>query len=101
MNIIETSPTLISSPNSAIPATSSFTPPAGALTLYLLRNGNAYQAAVADENGNLVASASVANYASKILEADRLFKRGFVLAPNDSSSSSDFLVGVDNYEYFK
>ncbi len=101
--ITESSPSLIPSPFYVVVgnATLSAVTPGDSIRVYFYRNGTAYQAVSADPSGNILASINVSSYASVIDAAVGLTGRGITLAPYDTSGSTNILVKIDNYAYYK
>jgi hypothetical protein len=100
--ITETSYTYLPLPYYVIAASTSTGPAtlSQPATLWFYRNGDAYQAAVMDAGGKILGKIVVPSYTTAS-GYTVLVKRGLVLGPYDSTSSTSVLVRADNYGYYK
>jgi hypothetical protein len=80
-------------------AGASYAPTAGqTVSLYFLRDGTSYHAAVVDQSGKLLASASLASTSSIVLGKDPV-SRAILMCPHETGSG--YLVEVDDYAMYK
>jgi hypothetical protein len=103
LDVTEESATLLASPYFLKLGSATLDPVTSgtAIRVYLYRNDKAYQAIAADANGAILAGVDVGTYSSAIGDAGQLVKRGIVLLPYLTATSTTPVVKVDNYAYYK
>lgn len=100
--LTESSLSLIPSPNYVVVGNSTLSPilTGQAIQLYFYRNATSYQALAANLDDMILANIIVPSYTSVLSSAGKMNARGFLMAPYDTTSSSNIIVQVDNYRYF-